>query len=158
VEFSVAKPTALGGTVKSTLNIGAIGLDRLGNPTIDTVLLGQNLSFVTPGQASAVGGVRRHSISADGECESLHRRRRHRDERSELQRLRHRRRARLVLAHYGICLNVMPAHSRSLNGVAKLAYGGHPRLNSASPTKVVDGRNKSDHDGLYLSCPRIAVH
>jgi len=57
VEFSVAKPTALGGTVKSTLNIGAIGLDRLGNPTIDTVLLGQNLSFVTPGQASAVGGM-----------------------------------------------------------------------------------------------------
>ncbi|HXW49156.1 MAG TPA: hypothetical protein VEK31_06925 [Xanthobacteraceae bacterium] len=44
-------------TVKPTFNIGAIGLERLCNPAIDTVLLGQNLSFVTPGQASAVGGV-----------------------------------------------------------------------------------------------------
>ena len=53
----MTKPASFGGTVKSTFNIGAIGLERLGNPTIDTVLLGQNLSFVTPGQASAFGGV-----------------------------------------------------------------------------------------------------
>jgi uncharacterized protein with beta-barrel porin domain len=57
VELSVTKPTSLGGTVKSTFNVGAIGLERLGNQAIDTVLLGQNLSFVTPGQASAFGGV-----------------------------------------------------------------------------------------------------
>ena len=50
-------PVSLGGTVKSAVDIDAIGLERLGNPTIDTVLLGQNLSFVTPGQASAVGPV-----------------------------------------------------------------------------------------------------
>ena len=41
----------------------------------------------------------------------------------------------------------MPAHSRSKNGVASLAYvaGIHVFTNRA---KDVDGRNKSGHDGL----------
>jgi outer membrane autotransporter protein len=52
VEFS-----AVAGGFKGIASIGVIGLERLGNPTINTVLLGQNLSFVTPGQASAFGGV-----------------------------------------------------------------------------------------------------
>jgi len=56
LEFSTFKPVSWGCTVKSTISVGAIGLERLGNQTIDTVLLGQNLSFITPGQASAVGG------------------------------------------------------------------------------------------------------
>jgi outer membrane autotransporter protein len=57
VEFSTLKPVSWGGTVTSTMSVGAIGLERLGDQTIDTVLLGKHLSFVTPGQASAVGGV-----------------------------------------------------------------------------------------------------
>jgi uncharacterized protein with beta-barrel porin domain len=57
LEFSTFKPVSWGGTVKSTISVGAIGVERLGNQTIDTVPLGQNLSFITPGQASAVGGV-----------------------------------------------------------------------------------------------------
>ena len=99
VELSVTKPASFGGTVKSTFNIGAIGLERLGNPTIDTVLLGQNLSFVAPGQASTFGGVlgAGHSIPADADHELLRRSRRHRDERSQLQHRRRRRSARVVL-------------------------------------------------------------
>jgi hypothetical protein len=57
LEFSALHQVSTGGTVKSTISLGAIGLERLGNQTIDRVLLGQNLSFITPGRASAVGGV-----------------------------------------------------------------------------------------------------
>jgi hypothetical protein len=52
VEFSTVS-----GGFKGTAYVGVIGLQRLGNPTINTVLLSQSLSFTTPGQASAVGGV-----------------------------------------------------------------------------------------------------
>jgi Autotransporter beta-domain len=57
VEFSKVMPASFGGTFKMTEYVGAIGLERLGNPNINTVLLGQNLSFVTPGAASAGGLV-----------------------------------------------------------------------------------------------------
>jgi hypothetical protein len=49
--------STISGAFKGSATIGFIGLERLGNPNINTVLLGQNLSFVTPGQASAFGGV-----------------------------------------------------------------------------------------------------
>lgn len=49
--------STISGALKASVTIGIIGLERLGNPTINTVLLGQNLSFVTPGQANAFGGV-----------------------------------------------------------------------------------------------------
>jgi outer membrane autotransporter protein len=52
VEFSTVS-----GGFKGTAYVGIVGLERLGNPTINTVLLSQNLSFTTPEQASAVGGV-----------------------------------------------------------------------------------------------------
>jgi hypothetical protein len=52
VELSTAA-----GAFKGSVSVGVIGLERLGNPTINAVLLSQSLSFTTPGQASAVGGV-----------------------------------------------------------------------------------------------------
>jgi hypothetical protein len=57
VELSRTAPVVFGGTMKATANFGAIGLERLGDRTINTVLLGQNLAFVTPGAANAFGGV-----------------------------------------------------------------------------------------------------
>ncbi|HET8920673.1 MAG TPA: autotransporter domain-containing protein [Xanthobacteraceae bacterium] len=49
--------STVSGALKASATVGIIGLERLGNPNINTVLLGQNLSFVTAGQASAFGGV-----------------------------------------------------------------------------------------------------
>ena len=57
IEFSKVMPASFGGTFKTTADIGVIGLERVGNSNINAVLLGQNLAFVTPGAASAVGLV-----------------------------------------------------------------------------------------------------
>jgi Autotransporter beta-domain len=59
LELDVTKTTTVGShdTLKTGLHVGAIGLGRIGDTTVNTVLLGQNLVFVTPGKASAIGGL-----------------------------------------------------------------------------------------------------
>ena len=45
------------GSIKTMVNIGGIALERIGDPAISGVLLGQNLTFLTPGRSSAAGAV-----------------------------------------------------------------------------------------------------
>ena len=55
----------------------------------------------------------------------------------------------------------MPAHSRSKNGVASLAYVAGIHVLNTVPNKDVDGRNKSGHDELadvlYLPAPADVI-
>jgi uncharacterized protein with beta-barrel porin domain len=39
----------------TSVNVGVLGIERLGGTTVNTVLLGQGLPFVTPGKSSVVG-------------------------------------------------------------------------------------------------------
>ena len=58
-ELDFTKTTAVGShnTLKTGLHVGAIALERIGDTTISTVLLGQNFAFATPGKAGAFGGL-----------------------------------------------------------------------------------------------------
>jgi hypothetical protein len=44
------------GFIKTTVKAGVLGLERLGDTTVNTVLIGQSLSFAAPGENAAAGG------------------------------------------------------------------------------------------------------
>jgi outer membrane autotransporter protein len=57
-EVEVARTGLFGDpSLKGWLRGGAIALQRVGDTTVNVVLIGQSLSFVTPGKNTAVGGV-----------------------------------------------------------------------------------------------------
>ena len=57
VEFSNVSAVTFGGTLKTSVDVSGIGLHRLGDDTINAVLLAQNIAFTTPGSREAYGGV-----------------------------------------------------------------------------------------------------
>jgi uncharacterized protein with beta-barrel porin domain len=59
-QLEVSKTTSLFGgdhTLKTSVHGGVIAQQRVGEATVNTVLIGQSLSFATPGKGSTVGAV-----------------------------------------------------------------------------------------------------
>jgi hypothetical protein len=59
-ELEISKLTALFGgdhILKTNLHGGVIAQQRVGDATINAILIGQNLAFTTPGSGSTVGWV-----------------------------------------------------------------------------------------------------
>jgi hypothetical protein len=44
------------GVIKTTVKAGVLGLERLGDTTVNTVLIGQSLAFAAPGETFTAGG------------------------------------------------------------------------------------------------------
>jgi outer membrane autotransporter protein len=57
VEFASIRQVSFGGTLKTSVDVSGLGLQRLGDNTINAVLLAQNIAFTTPGRSEAFGGV-----------------------------------------------------------------------------------------------------
>jgi outer membrane autotransporter protein len=58
VEVSSTRPVGYApGWIKLTAELDAVGLQRLGDNTINAVLLAQNIAFTTPGKSQAFGGA-----------------------------------------------------------------------------------------------------
>jgi uncharacterized protein with beta-barrel porin domain len=57
VEFASVRPVTFGGTLKTSVEVSGLGLQRLGDNAINAVLLAQNIAFTTPGSSQAFGGV-----------------------------------------------------------------------------------------------------
>lgn len=57
VEVAHVQPVLIGGTLKGSFDLSAVGLQRLGDATINGVLLTQNIAFTTPGKSEAYGGA-----------------------------------------------------------------------------------------------------
>jgi uncharacterized protein with beta-barrel porin domain len=57
IELARTSQFGLTDTVRTYMHGGVIALQRLGDPTVSTTLIGQSFNFATPGKDSATGGV-----------------------------------------------------------------------------------------------------